>query len=494
MPQIASKVQVVPVGDLVEEGMREYSIYNLEERHFPDFRDGLKPVHRRILYTMFEDNNLWNSRFTKCAAVAGNTTARYHPHGGDAVYLAMVGIAGEPLKKNKKVFFGPNSNYPLIEGYGNFGSIDGDSCAAMRYTEARLSVLAQFMFKLSTVTKYTDNYLNNRKEPIYLPSTLPFLLLNGVSGIGVGLTTDIPSHNLAEVCDGLIYILKSKKPTFEKLASYIKGPDWQYGGILWDKKQVTEAYRNGTGTINWGLETSIEKVGKRYVVEITGIPPIFNLKNYLESLQSGTAFKKISNKSKGVDFTKSVKRIAKLEISDNIKIRVELSDSRAAEEIVGYRYTTKNNWNVTAREVDNTKFKTLNLLSFMTEWVDWSIKVHKEYFLSEINRLIKEIRLDFIRIKVTQNHNKIIKLIKEEKFEAIRKFLKCNDEELEFVKRISLGSFAKSNVSRILKRIDDKKQEIDGLKYNFKFTKKYLINFFTEMKTYSRERKTLYIE
>jgi len=222
----------------IEEHMKtayiNYSMSVIVSRALPDVRDGLKPVHRRVLFGMYELGLYSNRPTKKSARIVGEVLGKYHPHGDSSVYDAMVRLA-QPW----------SMRYPLVEGQGNFGSIDGDSPAAMRYTEARLSKLAEEM--LADLEKDTVDFQNNfddsLREPMVLPSKIPNLLLNGSSGIAVGMATNMPPHNLGEVVDGIIAYIDNRDITVEELMNYIKGPDFPTGGLIYGIDGVIEAYK-----------------------------------------------------------------------------------------------------------------------------------------------------------------------------------------------------------------------------------------------------------
>lgn len=237
----------------------DYAMSVIVARALPDVRDGLKPVHRRILYAMHGLSLHSSSKHRKSATIVGETLGKYHPHGDAAVYDAMVKMAQDF-----------SSRYPLVNGQGNFGSMDGDSAAAMRYTEAKMTKLAEEM--LADIDKetvdWTDNYDGTRKEPTVLPAKLPQLLLNGVTGIAVGMATSIPPHNLGEVIDALIYLIDNSDTTVEDLFKFFKGPDFPTGGEIYDKKALIQAYSLGEGPIVSKAKTEIveQKAGKYQIV------------------------------------------------------------------------------------------------------------------------------------------------------------------------------------------------------------------------------------
>ena len=235
-----NKVELREITEEMKSSYIDYAMSVIVSRALPDVRDGLKPVHRRILFAMQEDGLTHGAKYRKSATVIGSTLGRYHPHGDTAVYDALVRMAQDFSMR-----------YPLIDGQGNFGSIDGDPAAAMRYSEARMSHMGEI--QLQDINKgtvdFTDNYDGTRKEPVVLPSPVPQLLLNGTLGIAVGMATNIPPHNIREVIDAAVYVIDNPKATTEDLFQFIKGPDFPTGGIIYNKREIIEAYSQGRGPI-----------------------------------------------------------------------------------------------------------------------------------------------------------------------------------------------------------------------------------------------------
>ena len=242
----------------------DYAMSVIIARALPDIRDGLKPVHRRILYTMLEEGLRHNVKFRKSATVVGSTLGRYHPHGDQAVYDSLVRMVQDFSLR-----------YPLIKGQGNFGSIDADPAAAQRYTECKLSKIGEEMLKHieKDTVDFMDNYDATRKEPIVLPSPIPQLLLNGTLGIAVGMATNIPPHNLSETIDAAIFLLENPKASVSELFKFIKGPDFPGGGIIYNQKEIIDGYSQGKGPILIRGKTEIneDKKGKIQIL-ITEIP------------------------------------------------------------------------------------------------------------------------------------------------------------------------------------------------------------------------------
>lgn len=263
----------------------DYSMSVAVARALPDVRDGLKPVHRRIVYTMYEDNLLPNRPYLKSATTVGDVLGRYHPHGDSSVYNAMVRMA-QPF----------SLRYPLVDGHGNFGNIDGDAAAAYRYTEARMAKLSLEMVR--DIDKQTVDFIPNfderLKEPAVLPSRFPNMLVNGSVGIAVGMATSIPPHNLCEVVDGLIYLLENPEASIDELMAFIKGPDFPTGGIIMGKSGLRQAYHTGRGKIVVRAKTEIQEYKDgRYRIVITEIPYMVNKSKLVQDIADHVNNKRI---------------------------------------------------------------------------------------------------------------------------------------------------------------------------------------------------------
>ena len=271
--------QNIVTNDLVKEmesSFIEYAMSVIVARALPDVRDGLKPVHRRILYAMYEDGLTSDKPFKKSATCVGDVLGRYHPHGDASVYDAMVRLAQDFSMR-----------YLLVDGHGNFGSIDGDPPAAYRYTEARMSRLANEMLRdidRETV-RWVPNFDESRKEPLVLPSRFPNLLVNGSSGIAVGMATNIPPHNLREVIDACLCILDDENATLADLMQHIKGPDFPTRGIIMGRSGIRAAYETGRGRVTVRGKTELEEFGHdRLRIIISELPYQVNKKNLVEAI------------------------------------------------------------------------------------------------------------------------------------------------------------------------------------------------------------------
>ena len=270
-------MQVIPVKieDTLAKSYLEYSMSVIVGRALPDVRDGLKPVHRRILYAMYKMGITSSSPYKKSARIVGDVIGKYHPHGDSAVYEALVRMAQDFSMRE-----------PLIDGQGNFGSIDGDNAAAMRYTEARLTKIAEELLRDidKDTVDFVPNYDGSETEPVVLPARFPNLLVNGSSGIAVGMATNIPPHNLSELLDALIYMIDNKDAKLEDILQFVKGPDFPTGGIIYGKSGILDAYKTGRGSIKIRAKHHIEHKGNRDVIVIDELPYQVNKAKLIEKI------------------------------------------------------------------------------------------------------------------------------------------------------------------------------------------------------------------
>ena len=261
----AAEIRDVPLTDALGERYLAYALSTITARSLPDVRDGLKPVHRRLLYAMRQLRLDPDSGFKKCARVVGDVMGKFHPHGDAAIYDAMVRLAQDFSVR-----------YPLVEGQGNFGNIDGDNAAAMRYTEARLTEYALAMLEGidENSVDFQDNYDGSESEPVVLPASVPNLLANGAAGIAVGMATSIPPHNVGELCDALLHVIKHPKATAAKLADFVPGPDFPTGGVLVEPREsIVEAYATGRGSFRLRARWEVEKQSHgQYQIVVTEMP------------------------------------------------------------------------------------------------------------------------------------------------------------------------------------------------------------------------------
>ena len=286
---IFDKIHEVDLKETMEDSYIDYAMSVIAARALPDVRDGLKPVQRRVLYSMIELNNGPDKPHRKCARIVGDTMGKYHPHGDSSIYGALVNMAQEW-----------STRYPLVDGHGNFGSVDGDGAAAMRYTEARLSKISMEM--LADINKDTvdfgPNFDETETEPLVLPSRYPNLLANGTTGIAVGMATNIPPHNLREIIDAVVKIIdnqiEDKETMIEEVLSIVKGPDFPTGAEVLGTAGINEAYRTGRGKIRVRAVSNIESMpnGKNRIV-VTELPYMVNKARLIEKIADMVKEKKI---------------------------------------------------------------------------------------------------------------------------------------------------------------------------------------------------------
>lgn len=270
------KIQPINLSNEMQNSFLSYAMSVIVSRALPDVRDGLKPVHRRILYAMNELGVYSDRPHKKSARIVGDVIGKYHPHGDTAVYEAMVRMAQDFSYR-----------YPLVDGHGNFGSIDGDGAAAMRYTEARMSKLAGEMLRdlNKNTVDFGDNYDGSEREPLILPARFPSLLVNGASGIAVGMATSIPTHNLTEVINGTLALIENPDITIEQLMEYILAPDFPTGATIMGLSSVKKAYQTGMGTVTVRAKvaTTTMQNGKKELI-ITEIPYQVNKTRLIERI------------------------------------------------------------------------------------------------------------------------------------------------------------------------------------------------------------------
>lgn len=322
VPEVVAAPHVNVIGQDISSEMRtsfiDYAMSVITDRALPDVRDGLKPVHRRILYSMYEKGLTYNAKFRKSATVVGDVLGSYHPHGDSSVYEAMVKMAQEF-----------SFRYPLVIGQGNFGSIDGDSAAAYRYTEAKMSRIAGEL--LSDIDRETvdfkPNYDGTKKEPAVLPSSLPNLLLNGTLGIAVGMATNFPPHNLGELVDATTHLIDEPDATSEDLVKFVKGPDFPLGGVVFGEKDIKHAYASGRGGVVCRGEAEIVEEKNLNQIIITSLPFRVNKANLIVKIADLVREKKLEG-IKGL----------RDESTKDIRVVIDLKNGAYPQVVLNYLY------------------------------------------------------------------------------------------------------------------------------------------------------------
>jgi DNA gyrase subunit A len=349
------RISNAPIVDEVKRSYLEYAMSVIVARALPDVRDGLKPVHRRILYAMGALGLRHNTKFRKSAHVVGEVMAKYHPHGDAAIYDSLVRMAQDFAMRER-----------LIDGQGNFGSMDGDAAAAMRYTEARLTAIAEEM--LTDIDKNTVNFVPNydgsHNEPTVLPAKLPNLLLNGTVGIAVGMATSVPPHNLSELSDGVIKLIEEPKTTVEELGEIIKGPDFPTGGIIYGKRDIASAFSVGRGGVVVRARAEIKEARSgMYQIIVTEVPYQVNKADLLEKIATLVQEKKIEG----------IKDLRDESNKDGVRVVVDLKKDSYPKKILNqlFKYTdlqTTFHYNVLAL-VDGIQPRVLNLKNVLEEFI-----------------------------------------------------------------------------------------------------------------------------
>ena len=373
----------------------DYAMSVIIGRAIPDARDGLKPVQRRILYAMYNINNLHNQPTKKSARVVGEVIGKYHPHGDIAVYETLVRLAQDFAM-----------NHVLVEGQGNFGSIDGDPPAAMRYTEVRLTSLAEEM--LADIEKdtvdFVPNFDNTEKEPVTLPSKVPNLLINGASGIAVGVATSIPPHNLAEVCDAIIYSLSNENATVEEIMKIIKGPDFPTGGIAIMSTNAYNGYRYGRGQITVRAKASIDEKKGRII--ITEIPYNVNKAELIRNIVQLVKEKKITG----------ISDIRDESGKEGVNIVIELKNGENGESVLNalYKHTQLEiTFPIINLAVVGKSLKNYNILQLIDAFVNYRREVIRRRTSFELSKASERVHILEGLIIAISKINEVVKVIRE---------------------------------------------------------------------------------
>ena len=349
-----SNIQNMSLEDIMGERFGRYSKYIIQDRALPDIRDGLKPVQRRILYSMNKDSNTFDKSYRKSAKSVGNIMGNFHPHGDSSIYDAMVRMSQD--WKNREI---------LVEMHGNNGSMDGDPPAAMRYTEARLSEIAGYL--LQDIEKKTVpfawNFDDTEKEPTVLPAAFPNLLVNGSTGISAGYATDIPPHNLAEVIDAAVYMIDHPTAKVEKLMEFLPGPDFPTGAIIQGRDEIKKAYETGKGRVVVRSKTEIEKLkgGKEQIV-ITEIPYEINKANLVKKIDDV----RVNNKVAGIAEVRDESD------RDGLRIAIELKKDANTELVLNYlfKYTDLQiNYNFNMVAIDNFTPRQVGIVPILSSYI-----------------------------------------------------------------------------------------------------------------------------
>ena len=399
---IFDKVHEVDLQKKMEESYIEYAMSVIASRALPDVRDGLKPVQRRILFSMIELNNGPDKPHRKCARIVGDTMGKYHPHGDSSIYGALVNMAQDW-----------STRYPLVDGHGNFGSVDGDGAAAMRYTEARLSKISMEM--LADINKNTVDFAPNfdetEKEPVVLPSRYPNLLVNGTSGIAVGMATNIPPHNLRETISAVVkiidnYVEEDRDTGMDEILSIVKGPDFPTGAMILGTRGIEEAYRTGRGKIRVRAVTDIETLpnGKSQII-VTELPYMVNKARLIEKMAELVRDKKIDGITSINDHSNR----------EGMRICIELRRDANANVILNqlYKHTQlQDTFGVNMLALVNNEPKVMNLLDMLKYYLQHQEDVVTRRTKYDLNKAQERAHILEGLLKALENIDEVIRIIR----------------------------------------------------------------------------------
>ena len=402
---IFDKVHEVDLQKKMEESYIEYAMSVIASRALPDVRDGLKPVQRRILFSMIELNNGPDKPHRKCARIVGDTMGKYHPHGDSSIYGALVNMAQDW-----------STRYPLVDGHGNFGSVDGDGAAAMRYTEARLSKISMEM--LADINKNTVDFAPNfdetEKEPVVLPSRYPNLLVNGTSGIAVGMATNIPPHNLRETISAVVkiidnYVEENRDTEIDEILSIVKGPDFPTGAMILGTRGIEEAYRTGRGKIRVRAVTDIETLpnGKSQII-VTELPYMVNKARLIEKMAELVRDKKIDGITAINDHSNR----------EGMRICIELRRDANANVILNqlYKHTQlQDTFGVNMLALVNNEPKVMNLLDMLKYYLQHQEDVVTRRTKYDLNKAQERAHILEGLLKALENIDEVIRIIRASK-------------------------------------------------------------------------------
>ena len=401
-PNVFDKIHDIDLKKTMEESYIDYAMSVIASRALPDVRDGLKPVQRRVLYSMVELNNGPDKPHRKCARIVGDTMGKYHPHGDSSIYGALVNMAQEW-----------STRYPLVDGHGNFGSVDGDGAAAMRYTEARLSKIS--MELLSDIGKDTVDFVPNfdetEKEPTVLPSRYPNLLVNGTSGIAVGMATNIPPHNLREVIAAVVKIIdnqinEERETSIDEIMEIVKGPDFPTGATILGKRGIEEAYRTGRGKIRVRAVSDIETManGKSRIV-VTEIPYLVNKARLIEKIAELVKEKKVDGIT---DLRDESDR-------EGMRIVMEIRRDANANVILNHLYKhtqMQDTFGVIMLSLVNNQPKVLNLLQMLSYYLDHQKEVVTRRTKYDLNKAEERAHILEGLLIALDNIDEVIRIIR----------------------------------------------------------------------------------
>lgn len=478
------KINARTIEKEMEESYLDYAMSVIVARALPDVRDGLKPVHRRILYAMSELGLRSNAKYRKSATVVGEVLGKYHPHGDIAVYDSLVRLAQDFAMR-----------YPLIDGQGNFGSMDGDAPAAMRYTEARMMALAEEI--LTDIDKETvdwmDNYDATRKEPKVLPAKAPNLLLNGTLGIAVGMATDIPPHNLGEVVDATIKLIEEPTTTTEDLMEFVKGPDFPTGGYIYDWNTIKQVYATGKGPVVMRAKTEIIEEKGQHKIIINEIPYRVNKATLLEQFAELVRDKKVEG----------IRDLRDESDKDGVRIVIELKKEGLPNKILNqlFKYSSlQETFHVNMLAlVDGIEPQVLNLKNILEYYIKHRLEIIKRRTVFDLNKAKERAHILEGLKKALDHIDAVIQTIRksdttEEAHDSLMSKFKLSDKQATAILQMQLRALAGLERKKIDDELKEKRkliQELEDLLKSEKKMKGVIKTELTELKDkYGNPRKT----
>jgi len=438
-------VEDQPIVDEMSKSYLDYAMSVIVSRALPDVRDGLKPVHRRILYAMWSVGLRANTKFRKSATVVGEVLGKYHPHGDSAVYDSMVRMAQDFSMR-----------YPLVRGQGNFGSMDGDNAAAMRYTEAKLAAISEEM--LYDIDKNTIDFIPNfdgsHKEPRVLPAKLPNLLLNGTMGIAVGMATNIPPHNLRELAAAIEHLIENPEASVEDLAQFVKGPDFPTGGIIYDKKDILTAYATGKGGVVCRGKADIEEDKSGFKIVVREIPYQVNKADLVEKIANLVKDKKLDG----------IRALRDESDKDGVRIVIELKKDSYPKKILNSLYKNTNlqttfHFNMLAL-VDGIQPRVLTLKMILEEYIKHREEVVKRRTQFELDKAKDRAHILEGLMIALKNIDEVIKTIKASKDKEVAKLSLIKKFKLSERQAVAILEMRLQNLANLeQKKIEDELKE-----------------------------------
>lgn len=466
-------VKKMKASKYVNKAMKEYGEFVIEDRAVPDVRDGLKPVLRRILWSMHKQGFKHAGNFKKSARVVGDVVGKYHPHSDASIYSTMAGMAQEF-----------NVRYPLIEGHGNFGSPIDSQIAASRYTEARMTKLAAKVFECIDIADLKDNYDGDTKEPVVLPSRVPLLLMNGSIGIGVGMSTAIPPHNLKELVKALRYLIKcrvnDKEADVEKVLKAVQGPDYACGGYLISSpEEIAKVYQNGEGSLKYRCKYEFEQGRGHGLLVITEFAPGFYYEPFTRMIQT-----------KFVDTGKAL--FLADESSKKLRIVIGFENPVVVEELkkhlqtsVSYRFYV-----LRGRELQFS-----DLMGMLEEYIDFQVDIETKMLKLELVKLHIKLSREEARLIVIQNWKTFMEILEKSKtkegtLDKLQKRISLTQEQAEYILTVPVGNLARYNIQELKERIKDLKDQIAAVRRQLEDIYTVLLDRLDQLRPFLDERRT----